>query len=169
MGEVDIVVLDDIRKITKQLELENNWGFKFKIDHGSFETGIEFTEIGYHHPPISNSWEESKAQGNEIKCPDLLDYENKIILEYEEEPEAGKKGGKLGKKGHTEESEKDSHRDYLYRIGGFRFFKVWQSEYKKLKSDGSYIWESEEKQKKFEKKLWKFLCDCYCNRKIKRE
>lgn len=167
MGEVDVVVLDDIRKLTKKLDLENNWGFKFKIDLGTWETGIEFTAIGYFHPPKSMSWEEVKEKGHELKCPDLLDYDNKIILEYEEEPTAGKKMGKMGKKGHTEESEKDTHRDQLYRIGGFRLFKVWQSEYKKLKSNGSYEWESEKKQKDFEKKLWKFLCDCFCKRKIK--
>lgn len=168
MGEVDVVVLDDIRKITKRLDLENNWGFKFKIDLGTWETAIEFTVIGYNHPPKSKSWEESKEAGNEIKCPDLLDYDNRIILEYEEEAKP-QRGSKIIQKGHTEESNRDYHRDQLYRIGGFRLFKVWQSEYKKLKSNGAYEWESEEKQKKFENKLWKFLCNCYCKREIKKE
>ena len=167
MGVVDLVVLDDIRQTIKKLEKENGWGFTFKIDLGTWETGLEFWEMGYYHPPKSNSWEEVAENENEIKCPDLLDFEHRIILEYEEEPTAGKSSGKLGKKGHTEESEKDTNRDRLYRIGGFRVFKVWQSEYKKLKTNGSYEWESKEKQKEFEKKLWKFLCDCYTNREIK--
>jgi len=79
--------------------------FHFKVDSGTYETAIEFTAIGYHHPPRSKSWKELKEQGNEIKCPDLLDFENKLIIEYEEEPKPGKIGGKLGKKGHTSESD----------------------------------------------------------------
>lgn len=164
MGVVDLVVLDDIRKTLIKLEKENNWGFNFKIDHGTWETAIEFSAIGYNHPPKSKNWEEVKANENEIKCPDLLDWKNKIIIEYEEEPKPGKKGGKLGKKGHVEESERDSHRDLLYAIGGFKLFKIWESEYKKLKSDGSYEWLDPKAQKQFEKKLWKFLCDCYAKR-----
>ena len=149
MGEVDLVILSDINKVVKKLEKENNWNFSFKTDDGTFETAIEFTAIGYHHPPKSKNWNESKKEGNEIKCPDLLDFHNRIILEYEEEPKPGKRMGKLGKKGHTEESEKDSHRDMLYRIAGFRLFKIWETEYK---------------ENSYEKKLWKFLCDCYTKR-----
>lgn len=78
-----------------------------------------------------------------------MDYKNKIIIEYEEEPRPGKRGGKLGKKGHIEESKRDSNRDMLYRISGFRIFKVWETDYKK---------------NNYEKILWKFLCDCYCKR-----
>lgn len=168
MGVKDLVVLDDIRQTIKKLELENNWGFNFKIDLGTWETAIEFTVIGYNHPPKSKSWKESKQSGNEIKCPDLLDFKNRIILEYEEEGQKVRSGAYLATKGHGPEgdisNEKDSHRDQLYRIGGFRLLKVWQSEYKKLKSNGLYVWESKEKQKKFELKLFHFLADCYCNR-----
>jgi len=153
MGEVDVEILHDILETTKTLEKENNWGFKFRTDNGKFETAIEFTAIGYHHPPKSNSWEEAKSEQNEIKCPDLLDFHNRIILEYEEEEGRPKSGAYLAKKGHNELSDSDQHRDHLYRIGGFRYFKIWESAYK----DGSY-----------KKKLWKFLCDCFCNRKNKK-
>jgi len=173
MGVKDLVVLDDIRQTIKRLEAENNWGFTFKIDAGTWETAIEFTAIGYNHPPKSKSWKEVKDSENEIKCPDLLDFKNRIILEYEEESGNRKPGASLAKKGHGHEGDlstkKDSGRDQLYRIGGFRLFKVWQSEYKKLKSNGSYEWESNKKQKIFELKLFHFLANCYCNRKIKKE
>ena len=92
------------------------------MDSGTYETAIEFWAMGYHHPPRSKSWKELKKQGNEIKCPDIMDFENRIIIEFEEEP-------KPGKKGHTEESDKDERRDMLYRIAGFRVLKIWESEY----------------------------------------
>jgi len=38
--------------------------------------------------------------------------------------------GKLGKKGHTAESKRDTNRDMLYRIAGFKLLKIWESEYK---------------------------------------
>ncbi len=129
MGESDI---ESLHKIYEQIKLdckEYNLPYHFKVDDGSFETAIEFTAIGYHHPPKSKSWDESKKNDNEIKCPDLLDYTHKIIIELEEESKPGHKMGKLGKKGHTPESEKDSHRDYLYRISGIELLKIWESDF----------------------------------------
>jgi len=55
-------------------------------------------------------------------------------------------GGRLGKKGHTEESDRDEHRDMLYRIAGFRVLKIWESEY----VDNSY-----------NAKLYQFLHEVY--------
>ncbi len=135
MGVVDYENLHKIYRVCVDYCKEENIQFHFTVDSGNFETAIEFTVIGYHHPPKSKSWEEVKDAGNEIKCPDILDFENKLIIELEEEPKPGKKMGKLGKKGHTKESKRDTHRDMLYRIAGFRLFKIWETEYK----DGSYI------------------------------
>jgi len=129
MGIVDSDILQDINKYIKSLDTP----FRFKTDDGTFETAIEFWAMGYHHPPKSANWNYAKSQGNEIKCPDLLDYHNRLIIEYEEEPKPGKRGGKLGKKGHTAESDKDEHRDQLYRIAGFKVLKVWESDYKSNK------------------------------------
>jgi len=153
MGEVDIVILHTIYEKTKELEKKNNWGFKFKTDDGKMETAIEFTAIGYHHPPKSKNWDEAKAAENEIKCPDLLDYHNKIIIEYEEEEGPPRSGAYLAKKGHNELSDKDQHRDQLYRIAGFRVFKIWEFELK------SGAWKHQ---------LWQFLCACFCE-KIKKD
>jgi len=127
MGEVDYGNLHKIYRKCVDYCNQENLPYKFKVDSGNYETAIEFWAIGYHHPPKSANWNYAKSQGNEIKCPDLLDYDHKLIIEYEEEPKPGKKGGKLGKKGHTEESTKDEHRDQLYRIAGFRLLKFWES------------------------------------------
>jgi len=129
MGISDSTILHKICTKANKFSKDHDLPYHFKTDNGSFETAIEFWAMGYHHPPKSKSWEESKDNGTEIKCPDLLDYEHKLIIEYEEEPKPGKRGGKLGKKGHTAESDKDSHRDQLYRIAGFKLFKIWQSTY----------------------------------------
>jgi len=129
MGEVDYEDLHKIYRVCVDYCKQEKLPYHFKIDSGSWETAIEFTAIGYHHPPKSKNWEEVKKAGNEIKCPDILDFEHKIIIELEEEPKPGKRMGKLGKKGHVEESKRDSNRDMLYRIAGFRLYKIWESEY----------------------------------------
>lgn len=141
MGIIDNDVLQDINQYIKSLQTK----YRFKTDDGSFETAIEFWKIGYWHPPRSKDWKEIKEKGNELLCPDLLDYENKLVIEYEEEPKPGKRGGKLGKKGHVEESNRDEHRDQLYRIAGFKLLKIWETEYK---------------SKEWKQKLQKFLFNC---------
>jgi len=130
MGEIDYGNLNEIyRKCVDYCKAEKI-SITLKVDSGNYETAIEFTAIGYHHPPKSKSWEEVKKAGNEIMCPDILDFENKFIIELEEEPTPGKIGGKMGKKGHTSESDTDEHRDMLYRIAGFRLCKIWENDYK---------------------------------------
>jgi len=129
MGIVDYEELHEIYRICVDYCKTEKISFNLKVDSGTYETAIEFTAIGYHHPPRPKSWEELKKQGNEILCPDILDFENRIIVEFEEEPKPGKRMGKLGKKGHTSESKRDEHRDMLYRIAGFRVLKIWESEY----------------------------------------
>jgi len=146
MGVVDYEHLYKIYRVCVDYCKEKKLPFQFKIDSGNYETAIEFTAIGYHHPPKSKNWEEVKKAGNEIKCPDILDFENRIILELEEEPKLGKRMGKLGKKGHTSESDTDEHRDMLYRIAGFKLLKIWESE---LKCN------------KYKAKLYQFLREMY--------
>lgn len=130
MGEVDYGDLHKIYRKCVDYCIQENLPYKFKVDSGKWETAIEFWALGYFHPPQSKSWEECKSKGNEIKCPDLLDYHNKLIIELEEEPQPGHKGGKLGKKGHTAESNKDEHRDPLYRLAGFKLLKIWETDFK---------------------------------------
>ena len=85
MGVIDASPLFKIKWQALFYCRKNNLPFRFKVDLGSFETAIEFWEIGYHHPPKSANWEASRAAGNVIKCPDLLDIDHKLIIEYEEE------------------------------------------------------------------------------------
>ena len=131
MGEVDYDILNKIYRNCIDICKENKLPYQFKVDSGNWETAIEFTVIGYHHPPLSSSWDEVKKQGNQIKCPDLLDDTYKIIIEYEEESKPGR-GAKLGKKGHTSEGDFDNKRDTgrneFYKQGGFRLFRIYDSD-----------------------------------------
>lgn len=133
MGHIDIEILMEINEEIKSICKENHLPYSFKVDHGSFETAIEFWAMGYFHPPKSNSWEEAKREEREIKCPDLLDYTHKKIIEMEEEGQKRRTGAKLSTKGHGRSGDisnsRDTNRDYLYRIGGFSVHKVWESDY----------------------------------------
>ena len=153
MGQVDIVVLYPIYRKCIELTKENNWPWSWKEDSGDYETMIEFlqTEKGSvpMHPPEAKDWDDMKLKGSIPICPDIMDYQHRIVLEFEEESTAGKRGGKLGRKGHWSESKKDLRRDNLYKFTNFRFCKIWQSEVKK---------------KTWINKLFHFLADCYCQR-----
>lgn len=153
MGIVDIVVLHDLYREARKQEKEYNWGFEFKMDEGDYETAVEFTQDELQpqavHPPIAMCWDDADP----IFCPDIMDFENRIIIEYEEETGNRRTGARLAKKGHGHQGDlankRDSRRDIFYLQGGFRVLKIWQSEYE----DGSW-----------RKKMWRFFCDCMCNR-----
>jgi len=146
MGIVDCENLHEIYRVCVDYCKQEKIPFQFKVDSGNWETAIEFWAMGYYHPPRSKSWEEVKEKGNEVKCPDILEYEHRVIIELEEEPKPGKRGGKLGKKGHAEESTRDTNRDMLYRIAGFKVLKIWETEFK---------------SKKYKAKLCQFLYEVY--------
>ena len=79
MGLVDIHSLFRIYEQIKKITKLNNLEFSFKVDHGTYETAIEFVGVLSFHPPISENWDSDPK----IFCPDLLDWHNKIIVEYE--------------------------------------------------------------------------------------
>ena len=139
MGAIDIETLMAINEEIKKL----NTKYTFKVDHGNFETAIEFWALGFYHPPKSKSWEECKHNQNEIICPDLLDYPNKLIIEYEEEGQKKRTGAKLPTKGHgragDQTNSRDTNRDKLYRIGGFKLLKIYESEYKDESYKKKYV------------------------------
>ena len=61
--------------------------------------------------------------------PDLIDFKNKIIIEYQEESE-GRQGvlrrrGKINKKGHDEFSDED--KDIFYGLAKFNQLKIWEN------------------------------------------
>ncbi len=131
MSQVGIVDIDSLfrvnnhlKKIIKQHELP----FSFKVDAGTFETAIEFVGSKPYHPPLSQDWSTHPV----IFCPDLLDWEHKIIIEFEEEVGNRKPGAKLAKKGHHREGDMDNKRDTrrsgYYKHGGFHTLRVWESD-----------------------------------------
>ena len=61
--------------------------------------------------------------------PDLIDFKNKIIIEYQEESK-GRQGvlrrrGKINKKGHDEFSDED--KDLFYKLAEFNQLKIWEN------------------------------------------
>ncbi len=128
MGQVDIESLFRIYEQVKKITKHHNLQFSFKVDHGSFETAIEFNEEKSYHPPISKNWDSHPN----IFCPDLLDWHNKIIIEYDEEVGSRRKGAFLAKKGHHREGDMDNKRDTkrgnFYKQAGFHILRIWESD-----------------------------------------
>jgi hypothetical protein len=128
MGEIDIASLflikDEIKQICKKRSLE----YSFRVDMGNYETAIEFIGNNIFHPPIAKDWSTNPI----ILCPDLLDYNNKLIIEYEEEIGNKRTGAKLAKKGHHREGDfdnkRDTRRNKFYRRGGFHVLRLWESD-----------------------------------------
>lgn len=143
MGLIDIDSLFRISTYLKKLIKEHEFSYSFKIDIGTYETAIEFIESKPYHPPISQNWNSKPI----IFCPDLLDWNNKIIIEYEEEVGNRQPGAKLAKKGHNREGDLDNKRDIrrnqYYKKGKFRVFRIWESD------------------KKWKEHLEVFLLNCY--------
>lgn len=128
MGQVDIDSLFRIYTHVKQIIKKHNLPFSFKIDAGTYETAIEFIKSKPYHPPLSKDWSTKPI----IFCPDLLDWHNKIIIEYEEEVGHRLPGAKLAKKGHHREGDmntkRDMHRTQYYEHGGFHTLRIWESD-----------------------------------------
>ena len=128
MGEIDIENLFRIYNVANSLIKKHGLLFSFKIDEGTYETAIEFIGFTSFHPPISQNWSSHPL----IFCPDLLDWDNKIIIEYEEEIGKPLRGAKLAKKGHQREGDLDNKRDTkrneFYKRGGFRLFRIYDSD-----------------------------------------
>ena len=128
MGKIDLENLFEIYYEINSIKKKYNLVYDFKIDEGFYETAIEFTASGHFHPPISKDW----SQHPIIFCPDLLDYDNKVIIEYEEEIGNPKPGAKLAKKGHNREGDFDTKRDdrrtFYYKEGGFSVLRLWESD-----------------------------------------
>jgi len=131
LGEVDIVVLHDIYKHACRLEKEFNWGYHFEVDSGGFETMLAFHKGGNLTVPniiIQNMHPDTIKRKYKVLVPDIIDYSNKVIIEYEEESEP-MKGPKIRKRGHWEESKHDAERDLYYHNAGYTVLKIWENEY----------------------------------------
>jgi hypothetical protein len=128
MGEADIENLHKIYRICVDYAKLIDKGHNFRVDNGSFETALEFTEHKVYHPPISKNWDNHPV----IICPDIIDFNKKLIIEYEEESGNRRTGAYLAKKGHGHEGDystkRDVRRDGLYDKHGFKLLKIWQSD-----------------------------------------
>jgi hypothetical protein len=128
MGEADIENLHKIYRICVDYTKLLGKQYTFKVDNGSFETALEFDNNKVYHPPISKSWNNHPI----IICPDILDFKNKLVIEYEEESGNRRNGAFLAKKGHGHEGDystkRDSRRDGLYENHGFKILKIWESD-----------------------------------------
>ena len=128
MGLADIESHFRIYNQVKKIIKTHNLLFSFKVDTGAFETAIEFIEEKPYHPPLSKDWSQKPI----ILCPDLLDWHNKIIIEYEEEVGDKRLGAKLARKGHHREGDMDNKRDIrrtqYYKLGGFHTLRIWESD-----------------------------------------
>lgn len=128
MGHVDLEKLFDIYYEILTITKKYNLPCHFTVDEGTYETAIEFIEDKSFHPPISLTWDTKPV----IFCPDLLDYQHKIIIEFEEEVGEPKRGAKLATKGHNREGDLDNKRDQRrnehYNHGGFSILRIWKSD-----------------------------------------
>ena len=128
MGQVDIENLFRIYYEVNSIIKKHKLSFSFKIDHGTYETAIEFTNKGVFHPPVSKNWDNT----SDIFCPDLLDWYHKIIIEYEEEVGPQREGSHFAKKGHHRrgdlENKHDTKRNKYYNDGGFFLLRIWESD-----------------------------------------
>lgn len=123
MGERDIESIHPVYLYCNEISKENNYPFKFKEDSGKYETAIQIMENGMILMPPQ------QVVSGEIFVPDILDFHNKIILEYEEECKPNK--GAKRRKGHFELNNHDSNRDTYYtKIANppFRLHKIWESD-----------------------------------------
>lgn len=148
MGVQDLEKLYPIYRACTEFCKLTELPFTFKVDSGNYETAIEFQD-GFHiHPPKSKNWDNTT-----ILCPDILilSCDNIIgVIEFEEETGNRRTGAYLAKKGHGHEGDldtkRDSRRNELYKITGFRVLRIWESHY-----NHNTIWKL---------KLFQFLIDC---------
>lgn len=127
MGHNDLMQLYPIVQECKRLESIYNWGFKFEWDQGDFETRIDISEDGV--------WSKGSnilpVSGFEMFCPDIVEFSDQFIIEFEEEakPNTGYHRAKKHK-GHFQEllTVRDEIRDKYYKLAGFEVLKIWESD-----------------------------------------
>jgi len=132
MGEKDIEKLMEISKYANAKSKKEKYEIKFQIDKGTYETAIIIFDDGRCRKPLSQENWDNLPTFSEFFCPDLLDYERRLIIEYEEETGKKRSGAKLAKKGHGHEGDFDTKRDVkrnkFYALAGFRILRIWESD-----------------------------------------
>jgi len=132
MGIQDLEKLFDISEQIKQIDKENYYNFLIDTDTKEGKTRIVIDEFGtWKKVPILTEKQalEFRKKGFRQFVPDLIDFKNKIIIEYQEESK-GRQGvlrrrGKINKKGHDEFSDED--KDIFYELAKFNQLKIWEN------------------------------------------
>lgn len=116
--------IEILHKINKYI-MDKYPGFNFKIDNGLKETAILILDNG---SCLSGAcgFTAAMIKDGSLFVPDMLDFNKKIIIEYEEESKPHR-GVKIVKRGHFEESKRDTNRDYYYNLANFKLCKIWES------------------------------------------
>lgn len=152
MGHADYHNLNPIYTMANGISKLLSLPFSFRVDSQNFETGIIFDlETGNARQPTNADSFDNLTYPEIMIVPDICDYDNKIIIEYEEETGKRKSGASLAKKGHGHEGDldkkKDGRRNDCYDKAGFRLLRLWESTFKK-----SDVWKIV---------VTEFLIDCW--------
>ena len=132
MGAQDLQKLFEIKNQIQQIDKKNHYNFIVDSDTKEGRTRIIIDEFGTWKK-MPNLTEEQASEyrrkGFRQFVPDLIDFKNKIIIEYQEESK-GRQGvlrrrGKINKKGHDEFSDED--KDVFYELAEFNQLKIWEN------------------------------------------
>ena len=132
MGIQDLEKLFHIKQQIKEIDTKNEYNFRIDTDTKEGKTRIIINEFGvWQKAPILTEIQakDFRKKGFRQFVPDLIDFKNKIIIEYQEESE-GRQGvlrrrGKINKKGHDEFSDED--KDIFYGLAKFNQLKIWEN------------------------------------------
>ena len=132
MGIQDLQKLFDINQQIKQFDKKKYYNFIIDTDTKEGKTRIVIDEFGtWKKTPYLTEEQaiEFRKKGFRQFVPDLIDFKNKIIIEYQEESK-GRQGvlrrrGKINKKGHDEFSDED--KDLFYELAEFNQLKIWEN------------------------------------------
>jgi hypothetical protein len=132
LGIQDLEKLFDIHQQIKEIDEKNQYDFIIDTDTKEGKTRIVIDEFGTWNkvPSLTEAQaDDYRKKGFRQFVPDLIDFKNKIIIEYQEECE-GRHGvlrrrGKINKKGHDEFSDED--KDLFYELAKFNQLKIWEN------------------------------------------
>ena len=132
LGIQDLEKLFCIHQQIKEIDEKNHYDFIIDTDTKEGKTRIVIDEFGTWKKVPSLTEEQAanyRKKGFRQFVPDLIDFKNKIIIEYQEECE-GRQGvlrrrGKINKKGHDEFSDED--KDLFYELAKFSQLKIWEN------------------------------------------
>ena len=132
MGVQDLQKLFEINQQIKQIDEKNYYNFIIDTDTKEGKTRIVIDEFGAWKKTPHLTEEQAiefRKKGFRQFVPDLIDFKNKVIIEYQEESK-GRQGvlrrrGKINKKGHDEFSDED--KDLFYKLAEFNQLKIWEN------------------------------------------